>query len=208
VHGSGVSYYILVNIVDVDSRPGAEVCASHQIDNVLINMCKEVVYFDRIPSAKNTSILHSHSASLALSLALGFAIVVPQAVYAENQNDVARSDVLGQAPAQKLDIPTPKASFRITKMGERDATIVFTHWNAKGDRWRESYQVDAGEGGNVRLAVINRMVSIIRRIFTGDFKWVSSRLGRQVELSARTEDDTALKAFLEKEFFGDDSQIK
>ena len=46
------------------------------------------------------------------------------------------------------------------------------------------------------------MIAIIREREPGDFVWVSHRLGRNVNLSARPGDQAGLEDFLMQEFFG------
>jgi hypothetical protein len=46
------------------------------------------------------------------------------------------------------------------------------------------------------------MIEIIRDREPGDFVWVSQRLGRNVNLSARPSDNAGLEDFLMQEFFG------
>jgi hypothetical protein len=53
------------------------------------------------------------------------------------------------------------------------------------------------------LAVVRKIIEIIRAHEPGDFIWVSRRLGRQVALSARSGDNAALEDFIMRDFFGD-----
>jgi hypothetical protein len=69
-------------------------------------------------------------------------------------------------------------------------------------QWREVIEVDAGPGGNLELAMVRRMIELIRSHYSGDFHWESHRLGRTVLLSARVDDQQALEDFLMREFFG------
>jgi hypothetical protein len=62
-------------------------------------------------------------------------------------------------------------------------------------------EVDAGLGGDVDLAIVRRMIALIRTHYTGDFNWESHRLGRVIVLSARLEDTEGLEDFLSREFF-------
>ena len=62
-------------------------------------------------------------------------------------------------------------------------------------------EVDAGLGGDIELAMVRRMIELIRTHYTGDFRWESHRLGRVVVLSARPADQPGLEEFLVKEFF-------
>jgi len=53
------------------------------------------------------------------------------------------------------------------------------------------------------LAVVRKIIEIIRAQQPGDFIWVSRRLGRQVALSARPGDNAGLEDFIMRDFFGD-----
>lgn len=93
--------------------------------------------------------------------------------------------------------------FQILHVGPRRAEFAFNGWRPDSQRkWREVIEVDAGMGGNVELAVVKRMIELIRTHYTGDFNWESHRLGRVMVLSARPEDSQGLEDFLMREFFG------
>jgi hypothetical protein len=93
--------------------------------------------------------------------------------------------------------------FQILDLQVRTARFSFRAWtsNASNPR-RETIDVDAGAGGNIELAVIRRMIELIRGYYKGDFNWESDRLGRVVVLSARQVDNAELEDFMMREFFG------
>jgi hypothetical protein len=93
--------------------------------------------------------------------------------------------------------------FQILRIGTRTAEFAFNGWKPDArSQWREVIEVDAGLNGNVELAIIRRMIQLIRTHYTGDFHWESHRLGRVVTLSARPEDSEGLEDFMMREFFG------
>jgi hypothetical protein len=93
--------------------------------------------------------------------------------------------------------------FQILRIGTRTAEFAFNGWKPDArSQWREVIEVDAGLNGNVELAIIRRMITLIRTHYTGDFHWESHRLGRVVTLSAKEEDSEGLEDFMMKEFFG------
>lgn len=93
--------------------------------------------------------------------------------------------------------------FQILRKGTRTGEFAFNGWRPEArSQWREVYEVDAGLGGNIELAMVRRMIQLIRTHYQGDFKWESHRLGRVVILSARLEDSEGLEDFLMREFFG------
>ena len=53
----------------------------------------------------------------------------------------------------------------------------------------------------MRIAVVRRMIAIIRQHEPGDFVWESQRLGRNLTLSARPADQAGLEEFMLQEFF-------
>ena len=93
--------------------------------------------------------------------------------------------------------------FQILHMGTRTGQFAFNGWRPEArSQWREVYEVDAGLNGNLELAMVRRMIELIRTHYKGDFKWESHRLDRVVTLSARPEDSEGLEDFLMREFFG------
>ncbi|QJR13955.1 hypothetical protein [Usitatibacter palustris] len=97
----------------------------------------------------------------------------------------------------------PGGVFQILRMGPRTAEFAFNGWRPNASKgWREVIEVDAGTGGNVELAVIRRMIQLIRTHYQGDFNWESHRMGRVIVLSARPEDTEGLEDFMMREFFG------
>jgi len=93
--------------------------------------------------------------------------------------------------------------FEILRKSTRTAEFAFNGWRPDTEkRWREVIEVDAGVGGDIELAIVKRMIELIRTHYTGDFRWDSHRLGRVVVLSARPEDQAFLEQFLQTEFFG------
>jgi len=93
--------------------------------------------------------------------------------------------------------------FEITFMGVRTANFVFYGWDERRrSEARQAVEVDAGLNGDVELAIVRKMIELIRRYRDGDFDWDSHRLGRVVVLSARPKDNAELEAFLKAECFG------
>ena len=92
--------------------------------------------------------------------------------------------------------------FQIINKSTRMASFSFRGWKASANNsWRQVIEVDAGLGGNVELAIVRRMIELIRTHYSGDFSWESQRLGRVINLSARPQDSTELETFMMREFF-------
>ena len=92
--------------------------------------------------------------------------------------------------------------FQVDRVGYTSAEFTFFGWN-KDIRRRatQHIEVEKGDNSDIRIAVVRRMIGIIREHESGDFLWVSPRLGREVTLSARPGDNAGLEDFLMKEFF-------
>ncbi|MEO8102621.1 MAG: hypothetical protein ABI790_08845 [Betaproteobacteria bacterium] len=93
--------------------------------------------------------------------------------------------------------------FQILQKGHRSGQFAFRGWTtgSRGD-WKEVIDVDAGPQGDIELAMVRKMIELIRQHYQGNFNWESYRLGRVIVLSARQEDTAGLEAFLIREFFG------
>lgn len=95
--------------------------------------------------------------------------------------------------------------FQITSIGVREGSFRFNGWNPARDNWHESYTVDAGEGGDVKLAIVRKVIEVIRKYKKGDFEFESHKLGRMVPMSARPQDNDRLETFLLMELFNEDT---
>ncbi|MBI1835455.1 MAG: hypothetical protein HYR92_06875 [Burkholderiales bacterium] len=90
--------------------------------------------------------------------------------------------------------------FQIISKSVRMGTFSFRGWKVNSNGWKQTIEVDAGLGGNIDLAMVRKMIEIIRTHYKGDFRWESQRLGRVVNLSARVEDSGELEKFMLEEF--------
>ena len=66
---------------------------------------------------------------------------------------------------------------------------------------RQLIEVRRGNNSDIRIAVVRRMIEIIRDSVKGDFDWISHRLGRVVTLSSRPEDNAGLEDFIMRDLF-------
>jgi len=93
--------------------------------------------------------------------------------------------------------------FQILQKGHRSGQFAFRGWTSgSSSDWKQVIDVDAGPQGDLELAMVRRMIELIREHYKGNFNWESHRLGRVVVLSARLEDSAGLEGFMIKEFFG------
>ena len=92
--------------------------------------------------------------------------------------------------------------FSILFKGHRTGQFAFNGWKPTiSGGWREVIDVEAGPDGDLEIAMVRRMIQLIRTHYQGDFHWESHRLGRVITLSARPEDSAGLEAFLMRDFF-------
>jgi hypothetical protein len=92
--------------------------------------------------------------------------------------------------------------FQITQLSTDSAEFTFFGWNRDIKR-RASQRIDVrrGPNGDIRIAVVRKMIAIIREYEQEDFTWRSNRLARDVTLSARAADNEGLEQFMMREFF-------
>jgi hypothetical protein len=115
---------------------------------------------------------------------------------------VAANLGLDRTPSFGGDPRTGGGIFQITRLNYADAEFVFFGWNKDVKRnTRQRIEVAKGDNPTIEIAVVRRMIAIIREHEKGDFTWVSHRLGREVTLSARPADAAGLEDFLMREFY-------
>jgi hypothetical protein len=92
--------------------------------------------------------------------------------------------------------------FQVDMMGYDRAEFLFYGWS-KDIRRRTAQRIEVRKGANsdIRIAIVKKMIEIIREHEKGDFAWHSARLGREITLSARLEDNAGLEQVLLREFF-------
>lgn len=94
--------------------------------------------------------------------------------------------------------------FQIMSIESRRAAFSFRGWTSDSSNSRREYvQVEIGNSSSIEIAIVRKMIELIRRYYQGNFNWESQRLDRTVVLSARMEDNEGLEAFMLKEFFGE-----
>ena len=92
--------------------------------------------------------------------------------------------------------------FRIRRIGTDDAEFWFAGFNKDMDRrTQQLIEVRKGESADIHIAIVRKMIAIIRDEVQGDFRWKSDRLGQDIWLSARLADDQALQETLMREMF-------
>jgi len=96
--------------------------------------------------------------------------------------------------------------FQIERMSSDYAEFLFFGWNNDISRnTKQLIEVRRGSNSDIRIAVVRRMIALIRENTKEDFLWVSARMGRSVMLSAHPRDNAGLEDFLMRDFFPDAS---
>jgi len=120
---------------------------------------------------------------------------------------VAANLGLNRTPTFGQNPETGGGIFQIKRLGYADAEFMFYGWNKDIRRnTNQLIEVRKGNNSSVEIAVVRRMIRIIRENSDGDFLWISQRLGREITLSARPADNAGLEDFLMEEFFGNTPQ--
>ncbi len=93
--------------------------------------------------------------------------------------------------------------FEVTLQQYDYAEFKFYGWNRDIRRQAaQVYEVRKGDAPSIQMAMVRKMIAIIRESITGDFTWRSDRSGKDVQLSARPEDNAALEQYLLNDMFG------
>jgi hypothetical protein len=121
----------------------------------------------------------------------------------ERSNRIIAANLgLDRAPTVGYDPKGGGGIFEIQRLGRDSAEFIFYGWNKDIRRnSKQLIEVSRGDNSDIRIAVVRKMIAIIRDVEPGDFLWVSQRLGRNVTLSARLADNAELEDFMMQEFF-------
>ena len=99
--------------------------------------------------------------------------------------------------------PTPSGGlFQIRRRGYDYAEFMFYGWN-QNFRRAVPQMIEVRKDGNsdIDIAVIRKIIAIIRDYERGDFTWYSKRTGKNLTLSARARDNSGLEEFMMQEFY-------
>jgi hypothetical protein len=127
------------------------------------------------------------------------------------EDDEARSRriIAGNLPSQRdrtfgYDPRQGGGMFQIEQMSVDYAEFIFYGRNNDINRNTKQLVVVRRDGNsNIQIAVVRKMIALIRENTQEDFLWVSQRLGRSVTLSARARDNAGLEEFMMRDFFPD-----
>ena len=123
----------------------------------------------------------------------------------ERQNRIIAANIgLNGRPTFGKDPKNGGGVFQIKTMEYSYAEFYFFGWNKDISRnSKQVIEVRKGNNADIQIAIVRRMIEIIREHETEDFLWESHRMGRQVTLSARARDTAGLESFMLQEFFYD-----
>jgi hypothetical protein len=131
----------------------------------------------------------------------------PQVLEDDNQRrDRIVAENLGtrRAPTFGQDPRGSGGVFQVERVYYDSADFVFYGWSRDIRRnTRQLIEVRKGNESDIRIAVVRKMIAIIREYEQEDFRWDSTRLRRSIVLSARLRDSAGLEDFLMAEFFED-----
>ncbi len=133
----------------------------------------------------------------------------PQESDGERANRIARENVgLSQKRNGGSGPGDSGGLFTINHLGISRAEFYFRGWSAdtRRENAQQLFKVEQGTEEDIKIAVIKKMIEIIRTKYQGDFVWESHRLGRSVTRSARMEDTAGLIQFLMLEIFPDNGR--
>lgn len=128
---------------------------------------------------------------------------------AEDADARSRSIIAGNLGTQRertfgYDPRQGGGMFQIQRLNYDYAEFLFLGWNNEISRnTKQLIEVRRGNNSDIRIAVVRRMIAIIRENSQEDFLWLSQRLGRSVMLSARAKDNAGLEDFMMRDFFYD-----
>lgn len=128
---------------------------------------------------------------------------------AQSADDAARANriVIANLAAQGpvtfgYDPAKSGGVFMLKHVGYEEAEFTFYGWNKDvGRNTAQPIEVHRGGASDIRIAVVRKMITIIREYEQQDFLWQSQRLGRNITLSARARDNAGLEEFMMQEFF-------
>jgi hypothetical protein len=123
----------------------------------------------------------------------------------QRANRIVRANVAAaQIGSKGVDHDQNGGVFQIRHVGLHHAEFMFRGWNSNfGRNSSQLVTVDQGTDRDIQIAVVKKMIELIRSKKTDEFIWDSHRLGKELTLSAKPEHEVELQQFLLREFFPD-----
>jgi len=124
----------------------------------------------------------------------------------QSPNDIARANIQAQRGWMGMDKDKSGGIFEVRDKTPFRASLIFRGWNANVSRSaQQNIAVERGNDESIEIAIVNKMIEMIRKKTSTDIPWRSQRLGRVITLSARLKDTAELQQFLMREMFYQDS---
>ncbi|SDY53495.1 hypothetical protein SAMN04515617_1164 [Collimonas sp. OK242] len=124
----------------------------------------------------------------------------------QSPNDIARANIQAQRGWMGIDKDKSGGIFQVRDKTPFRASLIFRGWNASASRSaQQNIPVERGGDESIEMAIVNKMIEMIRKKTSTDIPWRSQRLGRVITLSARLKDTAELQQFLMREMFFQDS---
>jgi hypothetical protein len=124
---------------------------------------------------------------------------------AERRNRIIAANLgLNRTPTFGRDPNNAGGLFQVREVNYDDAVFYFYGMDRDINRTaQQKIEVRRGSNPDIRIAIVRKMIEIIRENVSGDFVWSSQRLGRDVRMSARPADNAELEAFILHDIFPD-----
>ncbi len=146
----------------------------------------------------------ANASSAPASPSPGMIASAPAETEAERARRITAANLTPKQMVFGYDPAAGGGVFQIRRMSLFDAEVAFYGWNREIKRkTMQILEVSKGNNADIRIAVVRRMIAIIRDYENDDFLWESRRLGREMKLSARQRDNAYLEDFMMNEFFPD-----
>ncbi|MGH8713798.1 MAG: hypothetical protein ACREYB_07315 [Casimicrobiaceae bacterium] len=135
-----------------------------------------------------------------------------QASPADRERAALNARIAANLPAPATGVATRDRMkgggiFEIKRMNYDDAAFEFFGWNNEmGRKTPQLIEVRRGDNSDMRIAVVRKMIAIIREYSKDDFVWRSPHHASGIALSARVSDNAQLESFLMHDFFDDPGQ--
>ncbi|MGH8849381.1 MAG: hypothetical protein ACREYD_00150, partial [Casimicrobiaceae bacterium] len=136
----------------------------------------------------------------------------PQAAPVDTERAALNARIAANLPSPATGVATRDRMqgggiFEIKRMNYDDAAFEFFGWNNDmGRKTPQLIEVRKGDNNDMRIAVVRKMIAIIREYSKEDFVWRSPHHANGISLSARVSDNAHLEAFLLHDFFDDPDQ--
>jgi hypothetical protein len=121
----------------------------------------------------------------------------------ERRNRIIAGNLgLNRTPTFGADERSAGGMFQVRELHYDDAQIYFFGYDKDIARnAKQLIEVRRGNNSDIRIAVVRKIIEVIRENVSNDFVWLSSRTGRRTTLSARPSDNAELEDFIMRDVF-------